>query len=116
MLELLQVVPVGVARTAGNITLTPVVWTIVTGLIMPFVVALVMKASASAVFKGVMGIVLAALAAIIERATLANGSAVFTAGLLLDVGLVYIPQLATYLGVWQHVGINQKVAPSVGLG
>lgn len=98
------------------LVLTPVVVTIITGLIMPFVIALVTRLSASSVTKGVIGIVLAFVAALVERAMLADGSAVFSSGLLLDTGLVYVPQLATYIGVWRHVNINAKIAPNVGIG
>lgn len=110
------IAPVAVQGTSHSVTLTPMAWTIITGLILPFVVALIIKAGASATMKGVVAIVAAAIAAIVERATLADGSAVFSTGLLLDVGLVYVPQLMTYLGLWQHVGLNSKVAPNIGLG
>lgn len=99
-----------------TLILTPVVVTIVTGLLMPFLVALVTKVNASPATKGVIGVVLAFVAALVERAMLADGTAVFTAGLLLDVGAVYVPQLVSYFGVWKHVDINSKVAPTVGIG
>lgn len=105
-----------VAHGDHTLILTPVVVTIVTGLIMPFVVALVTKLSASPTTKGVIGVVLAFVAAVVERATLADGSALVSAGLLLDAGMVYIPQIVTYLGVWQHFNINAKVLPEAGLG
>lgn len=98
------------------VVLTPVAWTILTGLVMPFVIGLVTKVSSSAAFKGVMGILLAALAAFVERATMADGSAVLSAGLLLDTLMVYAPQLLTYLGVWRHVNLNSKLGPDKGLG
>jgi len=110
------VAPVGVAGTSHQLSITPPVWTIVTGLLMPLVIALVMKASASPLFKGVVGIVAAALAAIVERATLADGHHVISAGLALDVLMVYGPQLLSYLGLWSHANINAKIAPNVGLG
>lgn len=110
------VAPLTTAGQSHTLVLTPVQWTIITGLIMPFVLALITKASSSSVFKGVMGILVAALAAVIERATLADGSAVFTSGLLLDIGLVYGPQLMTYLGLWSKVDLNGKIAPKLGLG
>lgn len=110
------VAPVAVQGTSHALVITPIAWTVITGLIMPFVMALVTKYWASSALKGAVGIVLAAVAAIIERATLADGSAVFTSGLLLDVLLVYVPQLGTYIGFWQHVNINAKIAPNVGIG
>lgn len=110
------VAPVAVQGTSHTVTLTPMAWTIITGLILPFVVAAITKAGSSATFKGVVAIVAAAVAALVERATLADGSALFSTGLLLDIGLVYVPQLMTYLGVWQHVDLNAKIAPTKGLG
>lgn len=108
--------PIGVAGTSHQLSITPPAWTIVTGLLMPLVIALVMKASASPLFKGVVGIVAAALAAIVERATLADGHHVISAGLALDVLMVYGPQLLSYLGLWSHANINAKIAPTKGLG
>lgn len=106
-----------VATAGAELVITPVTWTIITGLVLPFVLALVLKASASSTFKGVVGIVTAAVAAIVARAaTIPDGSAVISTGLLLDVGMVYGPQLLTYLGLWQHIDLNQKVAPRFGIG
>lgn len=107
-----------VVEGTTTFVVTKPVWTIVTGLVLPFLIALISKASASATFKGVLGIVLAAVAAIVERATLTDGSALFTSALLFDALMVYAPQLLTYLGVWQHVGLNDSKAmlPSKGLG
>lgn len=110
------VAPVAVQGTSHAVTLTPMAWTIITGLILPFVIALAMKASASSAFKAVVAIVAAAVAAIVERATLADGSAIISTGLLVDVLMVYAPQVLTYLGLWQHVNLNAKIAPTKGLG
>jgi len=107
--------PVSVAD-GHKVVLTPIVVTIVTGLLLPFLIAFVTKANASSLVKGIAGIVLAFAAAVIERAMLTDGSAVISGGLLVDVGAVYIPQLASYIGVWQHAGINNKFAPNVGIG
>lgn len=114
--------PVGAVVQQGDssaITLTPMHWTILTGLVTPFVVGLLTKASRSAWFKGLVGIIVATVAALIERATLADGSGVLTAGALVDTLMVYAPQLLTYLGVWQHLdngaGLNSKLAPNAGI-
>lgn len=110
------VAPVAVSGTSHSLTLTPVAWTIITGLITPFLIALLTKYAASSTLKGVVGIVTAAVAGIVERATLADGSALFTTGLLVDMLLIYAPQLLTYLGLWSHININAKIAPSAGIG
>jgi hypothetical protein len=110
------IAPVTVVGDHHVVTLTPMAWTIITGLIMPFLIAVIMKASASSTFKGVMALVLAAIAAIVERATLSDGSGLIETGMLVDVLMVYAPQVLTYLGLWRHVNINAKIAPRVGLG
>lgn len=104
-----------VVEGSSEFIITKPIWTMLTGLVLPFVVALITKASASSTFKGVIGIILAALAALIERATLTDGGAVFTSALLFDVLMVYGPQLLTYLGVWKQVDLNSKIAPTKGL-
>lgn len=107
--------PVTVAD-GHKFVLTPLVVTIITGLLLPFLIALITKANASSLLKGLVGIVLAFVAAVLERAMLTDGSAIISGGLLVDVGAVYIPQLATYIGVWQHAGLNNKLAPNLGIG
>lgn len=109
------IAPVVVSGDSSIVTLTPISWTIVTGLVMPFVVSIVLKASASKWFKGLVAIILAFVAAVVERATLADGTAVFTSGLLLDNLLIYAPQLLTYVGFWSHLNLNERLAPNVGL-
>lgn len=109
------VVPV-VVHSGTTYVLTPLMATMLTGLVLPFVVAFATKVSASATTKSIIGVVLAFVAAVVERATLADGTAVFTAGLLVDLGAVYVPQIVSYLGVYSHFNINAKIAPTVGLG
>lgn len=109
--------PIAVA-TGSHLTVTAPVLSIVTGLVMPIVLAVFTKLATSSFRKGIIGIVAAFLAALIERAMLADGSAVFTQALLLDVGLIYGPQLLTYLGLWQKFGtdgLNAKLALRKGV-
>jgi len=108
--------PVAVQGDSSLVTFTPFHWTIITGVIMPFVIGLITKASASPRFQAIVGIVLAAVAAVVERATIADGSAIISQGLLVDVLMVYAPQLLTYLGLWRNFALNQRLAPRFGLG
>lgn len=106
------------AADGASLVVTAPVLSIVTGLLLPFVIALITKAATSSTVKAVVGIVVAAIAATIQRATQADGHAVFTAALLLDIGLVYGPQLLTYLGLWSKLGqggINAKLLPNTGI-
>lgn len=108
-------VPISVAD-GHSVVLTPIVVTIVTGLLLPFLVAAITKSNATSFLKGIVGVVLAFIAAVLERAMLTDGSALISGGLLVDVGAVYIPQLATYIGIWQHKGLNTKILPDFGIG
>ena len=92
------------------------VWSIITGVLLPFVVGLITKASASDRFQAIVGIVVAAVGAIVVRATTVDGAAVLDQALVLDVFLVYAPQLLMYLGVYRKFEINAKLAPTKGLG
>lgn len=106
------------AADGASLVVTAPVLSIVTGLLLPFVIAVITKAATSSTVKAIVGIVVAAIAATVARATQADGHAVFTAALLLDIGLVYGPQLLTYLGLWSKVGsggINAKLLPNTGI-
>ena len=60
--------PLSVGGDAEFVIASPV-WTIMTGLVLPLVIALVTKASADPKLKGIVGITLAALGAIVVRVT-----------------------------------------------
>lgn len=106
-----------VVDTGGHVlVLSPSVVKIITGVLLPFVVALVVKLNASAAVKAVVGIIVAGVAATIERAIGVDGQAVFDRSLLVDAATLYGVQLLSYLGLWQHVTLNAKIAPTVGIG
>lgn len=112
--------PTGVVVGGGaSLQITQPVWLILTGLFLPIVVGLITKAGGSTAVKAVVGIVVAAIDALILRMTQFDGSAVFNSDYLLDVVMVYVPQLAAYLGFWRNMGaggINAKLAPNTGIG
>lgn len=110
------VAPVGVRGDSHALMITPVQWTILTGLLFPIVFALLVKAGANPKLKAVVGIVGAALAAVIERSQLADGSAVISAGLLLDIVLIYGPQLLAHYGFYSKFKLSAKTAPTFGIG
>lgn len=100
-----------------SITITSPAWKIATGVVLPFLIALVLKASADPRFKAVVGVVVAAVAAIAQRAILLpDGGHLIETGMLLDVALVYAPQLLSYLGVWREFNINDRLLPHRGMG
>lgn len=105
-----------VSDSGTSFVITPVYWTILTGLAIPFVVALFTKAATSTKTKAVLAIVLAAVATIIERASFADGTGVIDSAILLDALLVFGPQVLSYLGFWQPVvRVNERVAPNFGI-
>lgn len=111
-----EAAPVVTEDVGSKFIITSPVWTILTGLLLPIVVGLITKASASNRFQAVVGIVVAAVGALVLRATTVDGAGVLDKALVLDVALVYIPQIASYLGIWKNFELNQKTAPKSGLG
>lgn len=111
-----EVAPVVTEDVGSNFVIASPVWSIIVGVLLPFVVGLITKASASDRFQAVVGIVVAAVGAIVVRATTVDGAGVLDKALFLDVFLVYGPQLLMYLGVYKKFEINSKLAPNSGLG
>jgi hypothetical protein len=105
------------ALVLAAITISAQVVSIITGLLLPVLVAGVTKLNASETVKATAGLVLAAAAALIVQATQADGSAVITGSLLLTFAFVWVPQIASYYGWWKPaVKINERIFPSVGIG
>ena len=99
-------VPVGDA-----ITLSDAGVRIVVGLLLPFLLGVVMRGPAGV--KAIGGIVAAALANLVIGAVRDDGSAVISWATVLETALVYVPQILSYLGVWQPVTggtFNERVS------
>lgn len=109
------IAPVAVQGTSHAITITPIYWTILSGAVFPVVFNFLTKARRSPRVKAILAIVASAFVAVVERSVLADGSAVISAGLLLDVFLVYGPQLLTYLGIYSQFNLKAKTAPNFGI-
>lgn len=108
--------PIATEDVGSQFVIASPVWLIITGVLLPFVVGLITKASSDDRFQAIVGIVVAAVGALVVRATTVDGGAVIDSALVLDIFLVYAPQLLTYLGVYKKFEINQKLAPNSGLG
>lgn len=112
--------PVVVEGSGSHYVLSPTVWKIVVGLVLPFLIGFITKQSMSSFAKGIVGIVVAAVSALVIRWTTLDGSMVFDSAALQDIFMVYGVQLLTYLGVYSKVnagaGINAHLAPGFGLG
>lgn len=89
---------------------------IITGVVMPFIVGLVTRYTASGFLKGIVNLVLSGLAALIVKGTVDNGDFVLDQALLVDWFLVFAPSLLMYLGVYGQVDINRRLAPTTGIG
>ena len=88
-------------------------------LVIPVLVGLVTKASASDRVKAVVTIVLAAVGTLIVNATGDDGSAVVSAPVVWDWLVTTGLAVASSLGVLKPLAggdLNGKLAPSVGLG
>jgi hypothetical protein len=116
--------PEAVVVSGGSaLEITQPVWLLITGILLPILVGAVTKYAGRDDVKAIVGIVVAAVAALVLRMTQYDGSAIFDPDYLLDVALVYVPQLASYLGFWRNLGTNEHgkginafLAPEKGLG
>lgn len=102
---------------AGSVYLLSPTWVkIITGLLLPLLLALLTKVTLNPVIKGALGIVLAAATALLIRWTTLDGSLVFDQAALEDIFMVYGVQLLTYLGLYRQANLNAKMAPRFGIG
>lgn len=83
------------------------------GLVLPFVLALVLRPAAPEPVKVIGGIVVAGAAALIKEAVQADGSAVLSWEMLVQFALIYVPQIAAYVGIWKPLNINARTGPGV---
>lgn len=97
-------------------TLSATAVAIALGLVLPFVVGLLTKLQASTSVKTAVGIIVAGVAATIQNAVSADGSAFISSEMFINFALVYGAQLLSYMGLWSNYGINQKTAPNKGIG
>jgi hypothetical protein len=85
--------------------------------VIPFLVGLVTKSSASAWVKIGANLVLSAVAAAITMSTQVDGTAIISGATLLLVGEQFLGALLVYLGVLKPAGnAPAKLAPTHGLG
>lgn len=89
---------------------------ILVGLVLPLVVGLVTKYSASRKLKVVAGILVAGIAATLLEAATEGGGALLTEEHLWSFVRVYGAQIAAYLGVYGPLDANESLAPRFGLG
>ena len=112
----LSVLLLGAVTIATEVQMTPLVVTMLVGLIIPIVVGIITKSAARPQVKQVVTIVLAGITALITSSTLADGSAVFSIETLLLAGFTWLVSIASYLGVYRPLNLNDHTLPDSGLG
>lgn len=114
--------PAGAFAVSGEVTDTPgltiseVGVSVVTGMVLPVVYGFLVRPSNPPFVKVVGGIIVAASASLVLNAVQADGTAVVSWQQVVDVALVYVPQLAAYLGVWKPLDVNERTGPGVAIG
>ena len=99
--------------------LDPSITRVLVALVIPVLVGLATKVSASDRIKAVVMIVLAAVGALVVNATQSDGSAVLSAAMLSDWAITTATAVAAYLGVLKPLtngALNSRLAPTIGLG
>jgi hypothetical protein len=107
------------ADTAAFVVSAPVV-TIILGTLIPLVTGILTKATLSPGIKGIITVVLNAVAAAVTTAVVADGSAVFSNQALLTFALGLVASTAAYYNVWNPNKLTSnpdgKLAPNSGIG
>lgn len=85
-------------------------------LLIPIAVAIITKVHLAPKYKAVLTMILSALVVLIHRSQIDNGSAIITTAVAYDVVVTTAVAIASYLGFWQQLNINQVAAPNVGIG
>jgi len=98
------------------ITLDSTIATLIVSALIPLVVGLLTKVSAGAKLKAIVSIVLNAVQALIVSSVTSDGSSVISTQTLILWVIGVATSIGSYVGVWKSVDINQKLAPSFGLG
>lgn len=112
----LSVLLVAAVTIATEISLTPLVVTMLSGLVIPILVGYITKSGAAPQVKQVATILLAGVAALLTSSTLADGSAVFSLETLLLAAMAWLVSIASYLGVYRPLNLNDHTLPDAGFG
>jgi hypothetical protein len=100
------------------LNIPPMVVAIITGPLVPFLVGLVVKATASAKVKAVVNTAASLLVALVANAVVPEtGVAVISWAGLANFLVTFVLSAQSYEQFWKPVtGINGKLAPTKGLG
>ena len=104
-----DVTPVGPDATVDSaFDLTPYTVTLILGFVIPLVNGLVTKYTTPAWVKAVVGLVLAAVAGVINVSLTEGGGAVISQSTLKSAGLTFIVAVAAYAGVWKPFSLTSS--------
>lgn len=111
-----ELAPVTTEGAGSTYVLSPFIAKTIIGVLLPFALGIIMKQNLSDRAKGVIGVVTAAIAALILRWQQLDGSLIMDQAALQDIFHVYGVELLLYLGVYKKFEINSKLAPNFGIG
>ena len=89
--------------------LSPLAVSSLLGVIIPIVVGVITKSSASPGLKAVANIVLSGVAAVVTQNLVEGGGAVLSQDTLVLAALTWVVSIATYFGLYKPAGVTDKV-------
>jgi hypothetical protein len=89
--------------------------TVLLSVLIPIVTAAVTKSAAPKLLKGCVSLLMSAIVGLFSTAVTASG-ADFSQQTLFLAAISFVIQLASYLGFYKPVDINNRIAPTKGLG
>jgi hypothetical protein len=92
-----------------SITIDPFAVSLLVGAVLPLIVGVVTKLTASSALKAVALLFLSAVTGLIVNSTVADGSAVLSYQTALVAGLAWVSAVASYFGFLNPTGISPKV-------
>ena len=98
------------------ITIQSSVLSLILTFLIPVAVALVTKVHLASKWKAAITMILSAVVVLLHRSTVDNGSAILSAKVAFDWAVTTSVAVASYVGFWQQVNVNQAMAPTVGVG
>lgn len=110
------------ANEGAVLTFDVTTWGLLQSLVVPLVVGLVLKATASSRLKVLAQLVINAAGALIGSAVILDGVATFSKPTLTLWAITTVGTIATHYGVWKPIGVTGAeptvpvLAPSKGLG
>ena len=97
-------------------TITASLATLIVGGLLPLVVALVTKSTASVGLKQFVSALAAAATGLIVTSTELDGTALISKPAALLAVTAFLASQAAYVGQWKPHAIDARIAPNIGIG